>query len=253
MEITDLDPKFANSASSDLRLQSDSPAIDQGLNDFVVEDIDLIGSDRIINNLVDLGAYEYFFEQDLTDDPGTIGNSEIPVVEYGIEDRFTMRDIHRFYQSEKGLHLYTSDANEIQYVQEQSALGVLNYSYEAQKYTVLANNKDAITGEAIEGVKPVYRFFNTDTGAHLYTMDEREKNAIQGNLPNYSFEGIKYYAFETEPANMETLPVYRMLNSESNAHLFTVDQNEVNYIQQNLPNYSFESNNGVAFHVLELI
>ena len=42
----------------DLRLQPTSPAIDAGLNSVVVETVDLDGEPRIINNTVDMGAYE---------------------------------------------------------------------------------------------------------------------------------------------------------------------------------------------------
>jgi hypothetical protein len=160
--------------------------------------------------------------------------------------------VHRFYQYEKGFHLYTSDQNEINYVKEKSNIGELYYNYEAEKYQVLADDKDTVTGEQIEGVEPIYRFFNTQTGAHLYTMDENEKGYIQGNLDNYSFEGIKYYAFESEPENLETIPVYRMLNTSSGAHLFSSDSNEISYIEENLPNFVMENNGNAAFHVFEL-
>lgn len=161
-------------------------------------------------------------------------------------------NIHRFYQYYKGFHLYTSDTNEIQTILDQSNTGELNYSYEAEKYTVLTDNKDPVTGQELGGIKPVYRFFNTQIGSHLYTMDETEKKYIEDNLANYNFEGIKYYAFQEKPADMETIPIYRMLNSQSGAHLFTVDQNEINYIRQNLPNFSIEGSNGIAFYVFEL-
>ena len=165
---------------------------------------------------------------------------------------FSTIDVHRFYQYQIGSHLYTTDANEIDYIIEESAAGNLTYQYEAEKFTVLADNKDALTGETIEGVKPVYRFFNTQTGAHLYTMDENEKSFIEANLPNYSAEGVKYHAFEFEPADIETIPVYRMLNADSGSHLYTIDENELNYIQDNLPNFTLENNGEAAFHVFEL-
>jgi hypothetical protein len=43
-----------------LRLPSDSPCADEGDNDEVPEDVttDIKGSDRIINDTVDMGAYE---------------------------------------------------------------------------------------------------------------------------------------------------------------------------------------------------
>ena len=167
-------------------------------------------------------------------------------------NRFNTKDVHRFYQPNIGSHLYTTDVNEIKYVREQSAEGNLSYQYEAEKFAVLADNKDALTGEAIEGVKPVYRFFNTHTGAHLYTMDENEKSFIEANLSHYSFEGVKYHAFETEPADIETIPVYRLLNGDSGSHLYTIDQNELNYIQEKLPNFTLENNGEPTYHVFEL-
>ena len=258
LEIIDLNPKFANSALGDFRLQSDSPAIDAGLNDFVVEKTDLIGNTRIVGNKVDLGAYEYFAEQDLSTHPGTIGNSNIlvsDIVQTNAEDNLALTDVHRFYQNQRGFHFYSSDLNEIDYIRQQSSAGNLSYDYESEKYTVLASDSNLLTGETIAGVKPVYRFFNNETGAHLYTMDENEKNYIQNNLASYDFEDIKYYAFEVEPEEFDTVPVYRMRNSDTGTHLLTVDQNEVNTVQ-NFPNFSFEGNSGgvegVAFYVFAL-
>ncbi|BAZ43810.1 hypothetical protein NIES4102_08120 [Chondrocystis sp. NIES-4102] len=159
--------------------------------------------------------------------------------------------IHRFYQQEKGFHLYTSDNNEVNTIKGKSLTGELKYKYESEKFSILTSNQD-ITGTTIAGAEEVYRFFNKDTGAHIYTMDEAERQNIYDNLKNYQYEGIKFYAFETAQADLGTIPVYRMYNSESKSHLFTSDANEINYIQNNLPNFSMEGNNGVAFHVLEL-
>ena len=188
------------------------------------------------------------------DNDGVVGIEKTATVTITDNDkpRMLMTDVHRFYQYEKGFHLYTADTNEIGYIKEESEAGKMSYSYEAEKYTVLANDTDMVTGEKIEGVEPIYRSFNTDTGAHLYTMDENEKDHIQGNLDNYAFEGIKYYAFESQPQDMDTIPVYRMLNTQSGAHLFTVDQNEIDYIQQTQPHFAMENSGNAAFHVLEL-
>ena len=159
--------------------------------------------------------------------------------------------VDRFYQYEQGFHFYTADGNESQYVKTQSEAGELSYSYENTAYSALSNNTDALTGEIIDGTRPVYRFFNQLTGAHLYTMDENEKGYIQDNLADYSFEGAAYYAFESNQSELETIPVYRMYNSDTGTHLFSADQNEIDYIQGNLNNFSIEGNNGIAFYVLE--
>ena len=167
-------------------------------------------------------------------------------------DRLSLNEVHRFYQYEKGFHLYTTQEKEINFVKENSEAGELSYNYESEQYRVLTDNTDTLTGDEIEGVKPIYRFFNTGTGAHLYTMNEKEKNYIQENLSNYNFEGIKYYAFENAPQELETIPVYRMLNNQSGAHLYSSSQKEIDYIQENLPYFSMENDGNAAFHVFDL-
>ena len=185
-------------------------------------------------------------EPPVTEPPVT----EPPVTEPPVRN-FATDDLHRFYQFERGFHFYTADDNEIASVREQSATGVLSYEDEGEKYTVLSQDTDTLTGETLEGVKPVYRFFNTETGAHLYTTDENERSVIEDTLTNYNFEGIKYYAFESEPTDVETIPVFRMLNGDTGSHLYSSDQNELNNIQANLPNFSFENNAAPVFHVFE--
>ena len=160
-------------------------------------------------------------------------------------------EVHRFYQYEKGFHFYTADNIESNVIQQESAAGNLSYEYEGESYRALTRNTDTVTGEVIEGAEEVYRFFNSDTGGHLFTMFEAEKEYID-TLDNYSYEGVAYYAFESQHESIDTIPVYRMLNEDTGTHLFTADSNEVNYIQDNLSNFSLEGYNGVAFYVMEI-
>ena len=127
----------------------------------------------------------------------------------------------------------------------------MSYEYEGESYRALTRNTDTVTGEVIEGAEEVYRFFNSDTGGHLFTMFEAEKEYID-TLDNYSYEGVAYYAFESQHESIDTIPVYRMLNEDTGTHLFTADSNEVNYIEDNLSNFSLEGYNGVAFYVMEI-
>ncbi|MEM8827751.1 MAG: malectin domain-containing carbohydrate-binding protein [Cyanobacteria bacterium P01_G01_bin.19] len=167
-------------------------------------------------------------------------------------NRYLTDEVRRFYQFEKGFHFYSTDDVEIDYVREKSETGELAYQYESEKFQVLADNKDALTGETLEGVEAVYRFFNTDTGSHLYTTDEVEKAFIEENLSNYYPEGIKYHVFESQPEGIETTPMFRLLNTNTGSHLFTIDQNELNYIQNNLPHFSLENEGEAVFYVFEL-
>ncbi|BAZ45838.1 peptidase S1 and S6 chymotrypsin/Hap [Chondrocystis sp. NIES-4102] len=176
------------------------------------------------------------------------------LVEADVAPYLQTTTVHRFYQYQRGTHLYTSDTNEINIVRQRSERGELNYNYEEAKFNVLSSNKDAVTGADIPGTEEVYRFFNRDTGAHLYTMDENEKNVIETQFKNYNYEGVKFYAFKEDPISLgiDAMPVVRMLNTQSGSHLFTIDQNEVSYIENNLPNFNKEANGGVAFYVLDL-
>ena len=161
-------------------------------------------------------------------------------------------EVHRFYQYEKGFHFYTADVNESNVIQQETAAGRLSYDYEGESYRALASDLDTLTGEIIEEAEEVYRFFNSDTGAHLFTMFEAEKEYIETTLDNYTYEGVAYYAFESEQDSIDTIPVYRMLNGDTGTHLFTADSNEITYIQNNLSNFTLEGNSGVAFYVMEI-
>jgi len=63
--VTPIDPSTAPTTTGNLRLQSNSPAIDVGNNDFVTVPTDLDGKPRIVDGngditaTVDMGAYEY--------------------------------------------------------------------------------------------------------------------------------------------------------------------------------------------------
>ena len=52
-------PLFVDAANDDYTLQNGSPAIDTGNNTVVTASTDLLGSQRIFNTTVDIGAYEY--------------------------------------------------------------------------------------------------------------------------------------------------------------------------------------------------
>ena len=52
------DPLFADAGNGDFTLQSWSPCVDAGCDDFVTADTDLRGSPRIQGGAVDMGAYE---------------------------------------------------------------------------------------------------------------------------------------------------------------------------------------------------
>lgn len=55
----DKDPLFVDAAHGDLHLKAGSPAIDKGLNSANTTSVDLDGKPRVVNGVIDMGAYEY--------------------------------------------------------------------------------------------------------------------------------------------------------------------------------------------------
>jgi hypothetical protein len=53
------DPKFVNAASGNFRLMANSPCVNTGKNSYNSITYDMDGEDRIINGVIDMGAYEY--------------------------------------------------------------------------------------------------------------------------------------------------------------------------------------------------
>ena len=52
-------PLFVNQSGGDYHLQASSPCVDAGNNTYIVNNTDLDGRPRIINRIVDIGAYEF--------------------------------------------------------------------------------------------------------------------------------------------------------------------------------------------------
>jgi predicted outer membrane repeat protein len=66
----DVDPMFVNGAAGDLHLQQSSQAIDSGDNNApYIASEDLDGRPRVINDIVDMGPYEYDSVTDIGDPP----------------------------------------------------------------------------------------------------------------------------------------------------------------------------------------
>jgi hypothetical protein len=102
------------------------------------------------------------------------------------------------------------------------------------------------TGNGIfELVQPeqVYRFYNAQTSDHFYRINDVEKNFVLTSLPQYYFESIAYYAYDSQQD--ETSPVYRFYNTQTGGFFYTISENEKNYVLQNYPQYQL---NGIAFY-----
>ena len=106
-------------------------------------------------------------------------------------------------------------------------------------------------GEAQPDLNPqestVYRFLNTDTGVHLYTSSEIERDYIKANLPNYTAEGAAYVSVDPFTGSPEPEKVYRFYNTDTGTHLYTISEIEKEYVEDNLENFSLETEFFFAF------
>lgn len=145
--------------------------------------------------------------------------------------------IYRFLNNDTGVHLYTSSIVERDYIFN----NLPNYVSEGLAYTSI----DALTGNPEP--QKVYRFLNSDTGTHLYTISEVEKQSVEANLDNYNLESESFYAYaEPQP---DTIPVYRFYNTQTGAHFYTPSEVERNVVEDTLPNYQSE---GIAYYAMPI-
>ena len=242
-------------------LLPDSPAIDGGNNDNILPeqfvDIDGDGTPtaidfnddgkfdggipfdqrggefkRIIGENVDIGAFELNSSDNTNSNAGESGTEEKAENEAdSANDNDSSNTIYRFFNQDTGVHFYTADETEKDVVLELD-----NFSFEGGSY----RGVDPLTGTPEP--QPVYRFFNQDTGVHLYTISETETDATQ-ELDNFSFEGEAFYAYKTEIEN--SIPIYRFYNSSMGAHFYTPSEEEKDSIINNLPEFQSE---GIAYY-----
>jgi IgA peptidase M64/uncharacterized protein DUF5648/hemolysin type calcium-binding protein len=89
----------------------------------------------------------------------------------------------------------------------------------------------------------VYRFFNSQTGAHFFTTSVDERNLVIANNQTMTYEGNAFDSNATEVGG--GLAVYRFYNSESGVHFYTASASEADSTRANLPQFVDE---GVAYY-----
>ena len=153
------------------------------------------------------------------------------------EDTSDGVDVYRFLRTDTQTQFYTTSE-----VERDSILNNLP-QYELEGVSFVG----APTVDPLTGTSPVYRFFNSETGIHLYTSDENERASVEQNLDNYTLEGTPYYGYDTEVEG--TVPLYRFYNADLDAHFYTANAEERDFFI-NSPNYVPEGGgDGIAFYV----
>ncbi|BAZ43790.1 hypothetical protein NIES4102_07920 [Chondrocystis sp. NIES-4102] len=148
--------------------------------------------------------------------------------------------IYKFIRTDTGTELYTTDIAE----RDSIVAKLPQYQYQGEVF-VGAPTPDG--NNDITGIKPVYRFFNSNTGVHLYTASEVERDYVTNNLSNYTPEGISYYGYEEQQEG--TIPLYRLYSPSLDAHFYTpsIEERDI-FIETS--GYRLEGNEqGITFYV----
>lgn len=100
-----------------------------------------------------------------------------------------------------------------------------------------------ITPKAFAGLITAFRFFNSQTGAHFYTVSTAERDSIIATLPQFVYEGPAFSASSVAAPGLSQ--VHRFFNRQTGVHFYTISQAERTLIQQTLPQFQYE---GVAYY-----
>jgi len=85
---------------------------------------------------------------------------------------------------------------------------------------------------------PVFRFYNTQTGTHFYTINQAERDIVLVRYPQFAYEGPAYYAYPQ--SHLGDLPVYRFYNTARGTHFYTQSEAEKNFVLATYPVFAFE-------------
>lgn len=114
-----------------------------------------------------------------------------------------------------------------------------------------AYDSGAVSSKASEILVPVWRFFNSATGAHFVTRNADERDYVITNLSppkgSFQFEGE---AFKVASApSLGLSPVHRFFNTQTGVHFYTISEAERAHIAATLPQFKYE---GVAFYASQV-
>jgi uncharacterized protein (DUF1800 family) len=143
--------------------------------------------------------------------------------------------VWRFYNERTGVHFYTADVAERQYV----LANYPNMADEGAAYRALP-----VPGT---GTTPIWRFYNTETGAHFYTADPVERTRVLATYSQFVDEGVRFHAYTGDA--IDRVPVHRFYNTRTQTHFYTASGAERDYVLRTYPVFVYE---GIAWYALPL-
>ena len=150
----------------------------------------------------------------------------------GITPTTTGVQVFRFFDTSTGTHFYTADAAE----RDRTVATRTDLTYEG-----VGLNAD--TPQADPNAAPVFRFFDTSSGAHFYTASAAERDGLAHGASGLTYEGVAFYEDPTAQAN--DTAVYRFFDKVDGTHFYTPNQTEFASV---LATRGDMVNEGIAFY-----
>lgn len=173
----------------------------------------------------------------------------------------TGEGIYAFFSESNQIYLETDYGSEYQGVWyldlNQNGLGLINghyniyvsskcgfSSYDSPLYADIYFDSLLIMPSACDqSCAPVYRFYNTQNGAHFYTTSGNEKRNVF-DMKQYRYEGIVNFAKTTSQNGL--MPIHRFYNKINGTHFYTSSQGEATSVNNNQwKTYRYE---GIAYY-----
>lgn len=141
--------------------------------------------------------------------------------------------VYRFYNVRDRAYFYTDSAAEKDLVVREStdaaytpANGVWPYFYQGSTFGAASGS----------GAVPVYRFYNTSTGHHFFTVSAAERDLVRRESTDPSYtpenglwpfrdEGVGFLAL-ADGSRANSVPVFRFFSPSLNRHFFTASTDE---------------------------
>lgn len=108
--------------------------------------------------------------------------------------------------------------------------GRFDLAYRAALYQWLDNASTVRT--------PIYRFYNTATGAHFFTANRAERDYVIATYPQFKYESEAFYAYASAGTGLTA--VYRFFNTKTGTHFFTANSAERDYVIATYPVFNYE-------------
>ncbi len=160
----------------------------------------------------------------VTDSSNNVSNT-LNISGFKIKENKT--PIFRLYNTRTGTQLYTRG--------------------EADKNKILNKFRDFVFTDGVpafyasltnDGTTPIFRLYNTRTGAQLYTRGEADKNKILNKFKDFKFtDGTP--AFYASLSDDGSTPIYRLYNKRTGMQLYTRGEADKNKILSKYSDYEF--------------